>query len=1012
LREKGVRVLREKGVKPDSIVGLMVERSIEMIICIMGVLKAGGAYLPIDIDYPEDRVTSMLDDSGIKILISNEKIDNISGTCLAGNKKISNEREIILLNNIEAQLKEKSDENLLSISRSSSLLYTIYTSGTTGKPKGVNLEHKNAINLIYFEYNKTCIDFSTNVMQFANMSFDVCYQEIFSTLLAGGRLSIINQENKKVLARLFDFIKVNNINIMFLPTAFLKFIATQGEYENVIPVSIKHIIVAGEQLIITEEFREFISRRGIYLHNHYGPSETHVVTALTMTGKNIPLIPPIGAPISNTKIYILSKEKLIQPIGVWGELYISGDSVGRGYLNRPELTQEKFLVNPVEKEKKVYRTGDIARWLADGNIEFLGRIDHQVKIRGYRIELGEIEVQLRKHEQIKEVVVLVKEDQTSNKYLCSYIVAEVELSIQELREHLSKELPDYMIPSSYVQLEKMLLTPNGKIDRSAMLELDGSICKSVEYAPPTNKAEQQLAEIWQEVLGVERVGMNDNFFELGGHSLKATLLVSKIHKEFNVEIPLREVFKKPVIKDFAQYIKSSERNIYESVVSVDENDYYALSSAQKRLYILSQLEGAGTSYNMPAVVEVEGNLDKDRLERSLEEIIRRHESLRTSFQTVDGEPVQKIYKKVKFKIQYIQSDKNNKNEKIKDFIRPFDLSKPPLLRLGLIKIAKNKHLMLFDMHHLISDGTSMNVLIKEFTQHYEGKDLEQLKIQYKDYSTWQNELLKSDSMKKQEEHWLNTLSGEIPVLNMPIDFQRPSIQSFEGNRLAFEAGQELTNKLETIVKETQTTMYMVLLAAYNTLLYKYTGQEDIIVGSPIAGRPHADLQDIIGMFVNTLAMRNKPKGNMNFKELLKEVKENALKAYENQDYQFEELIDKLGLKRDMSRNALFDTMFVLQNTGNMEIKIDGLRFKPYHTENRISKFDMTLNATQQKGRIYFDLEYCTKLFSKDTIQRLARHYMNILEGIASNITINLSEINILSEQEEQQILHEFNTNIA
>ncbi|MHB8065926.1 MAG: amino acid adenylation domain-containing protein, partial [Ruminiclostridium sp.] len=717
---------------------------------------------------------------------------------------------------------------------------------------------------------------------------------------------------------------------------------------------------------------------------------------------------PIGKPIDNINLYILGENNSLLSIGIPGELCIGGVGLARGYLNNQELTNEKFVENPFCLGEKMYRTGDLAKWLPDGNIEFLGRMDHQIKIRGYRIELGEIEARLLKYEGIKEAIVLLKEDATKSNYLCVYIVSEKELKIQNIKEYLSEELPSYMIPSCYVQLEKMPLAANGKLDRKSLPEPDESMTMGAEYIPPSNSTEERLAEIWKETLGIKRVGINDNFFDVGGHSLKAALLVSKIYKEFNVEIPLREVFNNPVIKELAEYIKSSGESTFSPVIPVEKREYYPLSSAQKRIYILNQLEGEGTSYNMPTVMSVEGYVDKDRLEKSFEQLVERHELLRTSFETVNGEPMQQVHSEAEFKIEYIEADENCKENKINDFVRTFDLSQAPLLRLRLIKVTKDRHLLLFDMHHIISDGTSMNVIIRDFKQIYEGKELSKLRIQYKDYSVWQNKLLKSDRIEKQEKYWINTFSGDIPVLNMPLDYQRPPVQSFEGSRIVFESGQELICRLEIIAKETQTTIYMVLLAAYNILLYKYTGQKDIVVGTPIAGRPYEDFQDIIGMFVNTIAIRNNFEECKSYKDLLLKVKENALQAYENQDYPFEELVEKLDIQRDMGRNPLFDTMFVLQNTGDMDININELSFNPYPIENKVSKFDITLYAVERNNKIYFELEYCAKLYKKGTMERLAGHYINILNEISTDIQTGLSEISMLSQQEKDQILYQFN----
>ncbi|QUI24145.1 non-ribosomal peptide synthase/polyketide synthase [Vallitalea pronyensis] len=984
------RILRKKGVKPDGIVGIMVERSIEMIVGIMGILKAGGGYLPIDPEYPMERISYMMKDSHAETLLSQGNYDNIKF-----------EGEIIDIRDESIYAEEVS--NIETVNNPGDLAYIIYTSGSTGKPKGVMIEHRSVINLTTSQKNAFKIDESDSILQFSSICSDPSVEQTFMSLFSGASLVLIDKERILDLHKFEAYIADHKVtHIDSVPIFLDKIISHKNS-------NLKRIVSGGDICSINLAKKWY---RTVDFYNAYGPTET-TVTAIQLLVKDMDVQEglsqlSIGKPIGNTKVYILKKKNKVLPIGVPGELCIAGEGVARGYLNRTELTKEKFVDNPYIAGERMYKTGDLARWMPDGNIEFLGRVDEQVKIRGYRIELREIEAQLLKHEKIKEAVVVAKEDESNHKYLCGYIVVENELKVQALRKHLAKELPDYMIPTSYVELDKMPLTTSGKIDRKALPEPDGDMNTGVAYVAPENKTEERLVEIWQEVLSVEKVGIKDNFFERGGHSLKATSLVSKIHKVFSVEVPLREVFKKPTIKELAISIKSREESIYTSIEPVEKKAYYELSSAQRRLYVLNQLEGAQTSYNMPSVMEIEGSLDRDKLEEAFKEVIRRHESLRTSFEVVDGELVQMVHKEAEFTIDYEEVNETEIGERIKGFVKAFDLSKAPLLRMGLLKVQKNKHIMLFDMHHIISDGVSMNVLIREFTQIYEGKKFQELKVHYKDYSVWQNKLLKSDGMKKQEEYWINKFRGEVPVLSMSTDYPRPSVQSFEGDRVTFEIGEELTRKLETIAKDTETTMYMVLLAAYNTLLHKYTGQEDMVVGSPIAGRPHADLENIIGMFVNTLAMRNEPRGDKSFKELLRKVKENALKAYENQDYPFEELVERLDLKRDMSRNPLFDTMFVLQNTGSMAIEIQDLIFKPYPIENNISKFDMTLNGEERDGKVYFDFEYSTRLFKKATIERFAEHYRNILEEIAENIEVKLSEIDMMSLEEREQILYGFN----
>ncbi|RIU88107.1 condensation domain-containing protein, partial [Oceanobacillus picturae] len=538
---------------------------------------------------------------------------------------------------------------------------------------------------------------------------------------------------------------------------------------------------------------------------------------------------------------------------------------------------EKFVDNPFESGKKMYKTGDLARWLPDGNIEYLGRMDNQVKIRGFRIELGEIENRLLQHEDINEVAVVVRESKDYDKYICAYVVSKKEITQLDLKSYLKERLPEYMVPSYIMELEKMPLTLNGKLDRKSLPEptLDMTL---YEYEAARNEVEEKLVQIWSDVLGIEKVGINDSFFDLGGHSLKATVVISKIHKELKRELPLKELFQSPTIKELSKFIEATEENAYSKIEKVEEREYYETSSAQKRMYMLQQFDKNSVAYNMPVVFELEGKVNGEKIEETFKQLVTRHKALRTYFETIEDEIVQKVNNSYEFKL--VEKNENEEIETIMDqFIRPFALEKAPLFRVELVESKEQKYLLI-DMHHIISDGVSMNILMKEFTELYNGEALEALKFQYIDFASWQNKVLKSEEMKKQEEYWVNRFSDEIPILDLPYDYERPPMQSFEGESVSFEVNEATTEKLRKLAKETGTTMHMVLLSALNILLAKYSGQEDIVVGTPIAGRTHADLQNIMGMFVNTLALRNKPEGDKTYLEFLKEVKENSLKAYE------------------------------------------------------------------------------------------------------------------------------------
>ncbi|NIM16909.1 MAG: amino acid adenylation domain-containing protein, partial [Candidatus Aminicenantes bacterium] len=979
------RILHEKGVESDTIVGVMVERSIEMIVGILAILKAGGAFLLIDPEYPRERIDYMLKDSNVSLLLTGlELLEDCKGTACC------------------APTASPAACNLPL-----SLAYIIYTSGTTGKPKGVMIQHQSLVNLCSWHNRYFQVKESDHATQYAKISFDASVWEIFPYLIKGASLTIIDTDIKLDIEKLNEFFETHDITIGFLPTQLCEQFM---ELEN---RSLRKLLTGGDRL------GKFI-KRDYQLYNNYGPTEDTVVnTSFPVNRYHINI--PIGRPVDNNRIYILDKNGLFpQPIGIPGELCIAGDGLARGYLNNPELTAEKFFnyrSYSLYFSKKIYRTGDLARWLADGNIEFLGRIDLQVKIRGVRIELGEIENQLLNHKEIKEAVVIDKKTQDGDKYLCAYIVSDRELIPAELKKYLSGTMPDYMIPSYFVSIEKVPLTSSGKIDRKALPE--PGVKPTGITIVPRNRVEKKLAEIWSEILISDvfaTIGIDDNFFERGGHSLKATTLTAKIHKEFNVKIPLAQIFKTPVIRELAEIIKKAARNRFAAVEPVEKKDFYPLSSAQRRLYILQQMELNTTVYNIPQVVVLEGAINK-RLKDTINRLIRRHEGLRTSFAVVDEEPVQKINPEVNFGLVEIEHcSVTDLPGIVTNFIRPFDLSQAPLLRVGLIETGEREHILMVDIHHIIADGVSHALLVKDFMALYGGEEgkLAKIPIQYKDYSQWQHSERQKEAVKKQETYWLKQFQGDIPVLDLPTDYPRPAIQSFEGNTLAFEIGSKEARALKELTHPAGVTLFMVLVSLFDILLLKLSGHEneDILVGTPISGRRHADLEPVIGMFVNTLVLRNSPHGHLTFEEFLNQVKETSIQAFENQDYLFEDLVDHPGLdiKRDPGRNPLFDVVFTFQNLDIPVLQVPGLKLKPYQDENIIktAKFDITLTAQERGETLYFTFEYCTRLFKQETMARFAKYFQNIVSSVLENPGKKISGIEIILEEEKEQILFDFN----
>ncbi|MFS0838325.1 amino acid adenylation domain-containing protein [Paenibacillus sp. 1P03SA] len=1073
------RQLRLKGVEPDKVVGILCERSIEMMIGLLAILKAGGAYLPIDPAHPQERIDYMLADSGAVLVLAQQYLTDRSP---AGIEAVKLDAENLLTGD---------GSNLSRGSGPEQLAYVIYTSGTTGNPKGVMIEHRALINRLHWMQKRYPLDEKDVILQKTPYSFDVSVWELFWWGAYGAKVVFLEpgaEKDPAQIAKAIDKYKVTTMH--FVPSMLSVFLDhAESRIEPGVLSSLRYVFASGEALNPQQVNRFnslFYRTNGSRLINLYGPTEATIDVSYfdCSFGENALDRVPIGKPIDNIRLYITDDAGRLQPVGVAGELCIAGTGLARGYLNRPELTAEKFAAVDFDPSGRIYKTGDLARWLPDGNIEYLGRLDHQVKIRGYRIELGEIEAALLGHPMVKEALVMDRTDSQGQKVLCAYLVCgpdpapETEL----LREALAAKLPSYMIPSYFVFLPEMPLTSNGKVNRRALPAPD-TAWDDNGYIAPEGETEEVLAAIWQEVLGVERIGAGDSFFDRGGHSLKAASLVSKIHQRLQIDLPLRQVFESPTIRSMAKAIRKEAYSAHQAIEPAEPQTVYPVTSAQKRLMVLDQLEQESTAYHIPHVLISRVPLDRSRLQGVFEKMIARHESLRTSFERIEAEVVQRIHPEAAFKIEEITlsgqekesisgldestltkekggigelpagsaltdilkaavemttihkagmhrsgdrpeepavvqslltpTEKEALDRVIEGFIRPFNLAEAPLIRVGAAELAGGGTALLIDMHHIVADGVSMAVIANEFNRLYAGEELPPLKIQYKDYAVWQQKRSASGVLDAQEAYWADKLDGELPVLNFPTDFTRPPLQSFEGDRYIFTLGSSEAEALKQTASRAGATLYMVLLASFNTLLHRYTGQEDVIVGTPVAGRIHANLEPLIGMFVNTLPMRSFPAGDKTFSQLLGEVKQTALGGFQNQEIPLESILDKLSLKRDLSRNPLFDTMLIFQNLGIEEIGQQGELFQPYDFGHDVSKLDLTLQAEENEtGGIDFYIEFATSLFRKETIRRLAGHYLRILEAAVRNPDIKLSEIDMLEEREHRMLVETFNDTAA
>ena len=1015
--------LKRHGVGYDVLVCLCLERSVEMLIGLLAVLKAGGAYVPLDPDLPASRLAFQFEDTRAPVLLTQEHL--LERLPAFGGQIVCLDRDTDLW-------ADEEPVNPVSTGHSEHLAYIIYTSGSTGVPKGVQIRQRSIVNYTCDMCERIAPISGLHFATVSTLAADLGNTAIFSSLASGGCLHILSYETLASGEAFAHYLARTPVDVLkIVPSHLQALLASSGE-RDIFPR--RYLVLGGETLRVS--LLQTLRRRGARcaIINHYGPTETTigalvnelgVVSEELLQGINEEDSLPIGFPLSNIQICLVDQNRQIVPVGVVGELLIGGAGVAAGYLRQPELTRERFLPHPYFPALTVYRTGDLARYTDDGKIVFVGRVDRQVKLRGYRIEAGEIEANLRRFPQIYEAVVVLHEDGAAEKRLVAYVVGaqDATLNIDEVRGFLQKNLPEYMVPAVIMPLAALPLTANGKLDYHALPTPEQQRRSSqVAYVAPRSPIEDVLVKIWQDVLqSSEQIGIYDNFFALGGHSLLVTQVISRLKTIFQVALPIISLFENATIAGLAERVESEMRHDRRPqippLISAGRAQDLPLSFSQQRLWFLAQLEPQSRAYNQPFALRIQGALSLEALEYSLGEVVRRHEILRTTFTTSDEQPLQHInpWQEYHLACRSLQDlalprrDQEMHRLMQEEASYPFDLAQGPLLRTLLLTLDEHDYVLLLTMHHIVSDGWANGLLLSELCAFYtvysakKPAEVSDLPVQYADYAVWQRQWLQGELMEEQLDYWTRQLSGISPLM-LPVDYSRPAVQSFKGAEIRFQIAPDLLEQLKQVSQIEGTTLFMTLLTAFQVLLARYSGQDDIAVGTPIANRHYPGLENLMGPFINTLVLRTDLSGNATLREVLQQVRGVALEAYAYQDMPFERLVEVLHPERDLSRSPLFQVLFVLQNMPMPEVSLGGMTLVPYERENTTAKFDLTLTVVENTQGLQCVVEYATDLFERESIEQLLGHWHRVLQALVEQRELPWRSFSLLSEpQREEQV---------
>jgi amino acid adenylation domain-containing protein len=1052
--------LRNLGVGPEVRVGLLIERSVEMVVSILGVLKAGGAYVPLEVAAPAERLTFMLQDAGCSVLLTESKLSAQLPTWSTS---------VIELDTDWEKISRHSEENLNPVSDEQNAAYVIYTSGSTGRPKGVVVTHGNVLRLMAATERWFSPDSHDVWSMFHSVAFDFSVWEMWGALLYGGRLVVVPYWVSRSADAFYELLCREHVTVVNqTPSAFRQLMQAE---ERIIAVreqqtvktagpamsnelALRLVIFGGEALepASLRPWWEIHSDSSPQLVNMYGITETTVhVTYRPLIredaerGRNS----VIGGRLPDLQVYILDERMEPTPVGVAGEIYVGGRGLSRGYLNVAELTAERFIPHPFSAEgARLYRTGDRGRYLADGDIEYLGRLDHQVKIRGYRIETGEIEAQLSAHDAVRDVVVISRDDGDAEKRLVAYVVAQgqngtgadngalqvvsrgkqpASLPIADLRSYLRDRLPDYMVPSNWVLLDQLPLTPNGKVDRQALPEPGRArLDTGQSLVVPQTLIEEVLATIWKQVLRLDLIGRDDNFFWLGGHSLLATQIVSRVRESFHVDLPVRSIFESPTLVELSERIEATMRSGTGLIAPPlrrlpDNGQLLPLSYAQQRLWLVDQLTPGSNAYNIPAEMYIKADVNVGALEQALSEVVRRHEALRTTFFVSGGQPAQRISPLTTLRLALVDLRSLDENEREaeadrlrqEDALKPFDLANGPLLRATLIRVSKEQYLLLMNMHHIVSDAWSMGVMLHEMQTLYEAfsqglsSPLPEPEIQYSDYARWQREWLQGDVLQQEVNYWKQQLDGAPTLLELDTNQPRQLTRRLASARCLVSLSEKLSTALREFSRQEGTTLFMTLMAGFHALLRRYTGQNDILVGTPIAGRSHVELEPLIGFLVNMIPIRTSFTDSLTFRDLVKQVRESSFAAYTHQDLPFDKLVEELQPKRAQGRNPIFQAILAFENAAP-EMEIATVNLPVGVPVNADIKFDLEVHLSDTAEGVKGAFVYSPDLFEPTLIARMVDHFERLFEKTMGNPDKQLSALSLLDEAEYRQVVEEWN----